>query len=365
MWWRNCTPPKVLTRLSSIVSTYSYTQLSQYLSCPRRYRYRYIDGWQEKETRAGMLFGRTFETAIGALFRREDCGQVLFDNWSGYRNVCLDYSRGDTWDSMLHQGIHLLERFAQDDRVRIRNPRSNLQVKSTRSVSTGNDFVAYIDAIGELDHKYSIIDWKTSSARYPDQPAGLLALDPQLVCYSWVTGEPEVAFVVFVRKRPPEVQYLRTTITDDQRQQFGELVEKTIGRIERLRQVPRLLPGDDLRGLPGGSAPRGRQSRCHAQSRRQTVAIVTHWATGNRDVGIRQERVRSISKDRPIRLSLEEYRALHRAMLERDRWKCQACGSIAGVEVHHIRHLGRSGSDSVENLICLCRNCHSKVHMRP
>jgi hypothetical protein len=79
------------------VSTYSYTQISQYLSCPRRYKYRYVDGWQEKETRAGMLFGRAFEAAVGALFRGEDCGQVLFHHWSAYRNLPLDYSCGDTW----------------------------------------------------------------------------------------------------------------------------------------------------------------------------------------------------------------------------------------------------------------------------
>ena len=29
--------------------TYSYTQISQYLTCPRRYRHRYLDGWKEKE----------------------------------------------------------------------------------------------------------------------------------------------------------------------------------------------------------------------------------------------------------------------------------------------------------------------------
>jgi hypothetical protein len=221
------------------VSTYSYTQISQYLSCPRRYKYRYVDGWQEKETRAGMLFGRAFESAIGALFRREDCGQVLFEQWSGYRNLALDYSRSGTWDSMLHEGIHLLERFAQDDRVDIPNPRRNLQVKVVRRLSSGNEFVAYIDAFGELDQRHAIIDWKTSGARYPDQPTGLLALDPQLVCYSWVTGEPEVAFVVFVRKRSPEVQYLRTTISDDQRQQFGQLVEETVRRIEAGQFLPR------------------------------------------------------------------------------------------------------------------------------
>ena len=71
----------------------------------------------------------------------------------------------------------LLERFAQDDRVRIRNPRHNLQIKFTRPIGNGNEFVAYVDAIGQLDGESSIIDWKTTGARYPDQPEGLLALD--------------------------------------------------------------------------------------------------------------------------------------------------------------------------------------------
>ena len=48
---------------------YSYTQISQYLRCPRSYRYRYLDGWREKETRAAMAFGRCFENALGAYFR--------------------------------------------------------------------------------------------------------------------------------------------------------------------------------------------------------------------------------------------------------------------------------------------------------
>ena len=47
---------------------YSYTQISQYLRCPRSYRYRYLDGWREKDTRAAMVFGRCFEKALGAYF---------------------------------------------------------------------------------------------------------------------------------------------------------------------------------------------------------------------------------------------------------------------------------------------------------
>jgi hypothetical protein len=126
----------------------------------------------------------------------------------------------------------LLNRFCQDNRVRVIQPQRNLQIKFTRPIGGKNDFVAYIDAIGKLDGKRCLLEWKTSSSRYPEEPAGLLALDPQLVCYSWITGIAEVAQVVFVRKSLVEIQYLRTTITDEQRQEFGRLVEGTIRRIE-------------------------------------------------------------------------------------------------------------------------------------
>ena len=58
--------------------TYSYTQISQYLACPRRYRHRYLDGWKEKDTRAAMLFGRAFERALAAYFLREDRPRSCF-----------------------------------------------------------------------------------------------------------------------------------------------------------------------------------------------------------------------------------------------------------------------------------------------
>lgn len=92
--------------------TYSYTQISQYISCPRRYRYRYLDGWQEKDTRAPMLFGRAFEQAISAFFRSEDPTLVLFEQWAKCKDMGLAYSGNDTWDRMLQQGVQLLERFA-------------------------------------------------------------------------------------------------------------------------------------------------------------------------------------------------------------------------------------------------------------
>jgi hypothetical protein len=133
---------------------------------------------------------------------------------------------------MLQQGIQLLERFAQEGRVRVRQPQHHQQIQFRKPVGGRNDFVSYVDAIGELDGTKCVLEWKTTSARYREEPAGITALDPQLVCYSWMTGIDEVAQVVFVRKRLVEVQYLRATITDEQRQEFAALVEDTVRRIE-------------------------------------------------------------------------------------------------------------------------------------
>ena len=210
---------------------FSYTQISNYLRCPRSYRYRYLDGWREKETRAAMVFGRCFEKALGALFHEEDPSATLFQEWGAFRDASFEYKKGESWDRLVHQGVHLLERFTQDNRVRIHVPHQNLQVKMVRALSGGQEFVAYLDAIGELDGQHCVIDWKTTTSRYPEAPEGLLSLDPQLVCYSWITGIPDVAFVVFVRKHQPEIQYLKAMISEEQRQEFGRLVETTVGQI--------------------------------------------------------------------------------------------------------------------------------------
>jgi hypothetical protein len=116
--------------------------------------------------------------------------------------------------------------------IRIPHPKKNLQIKIVRTLPGGNEFVAYLDAVGELDGRRCIIDWKTTTSRYPEEPERLLSLDPQLICYSWISEISEVALVVFVRKRSPEIQYLRASISDEQRGDFGRLVEATIGQIE-------------------------------------------------------------------------------------------------------------------------------------
>jgi hypothetical protein len=79
------------------------------------------------------------------------CGATLLNEWEAYRDTPFEFKKGETWDPFVHQGVHLLQRFAQDDRVRVRNPRKDLQIKFRRKLTGGSEFVAYLDAIGEID----------------------------------------------------------------------------------------------------------------------------------------------------------------------------------------------------------------------
>jgi len=61
-----------------------------------------------------------------------------------------------------------------------------------------------------------------------------------------------------------------------------------------------------------------------------------------------------------LKLEPKNYSILRTRVLERDSWRCQECGSMGGLEVHHIKPRGRLGHDVMDNLITLCVGCHSK-----
>ena len=84
--------------------TFSYTQIANYLRCPRSYRHRYLDGWREKETRAAMIFGRCFEKALESYFSGGDCGATLHREWGVFRDTPFEFKKGETWDRLVHQG---------------------------------------------------------------------------------------------------------------------------------------------------------------------------------------------------------------------------------------------------------------------
>ena len=63
-----------------------------------------------------------------------------------------------------------------------------------------------------------------------------------------------------------------------------------------------------------------------------------------------------------VRLDPISYAHLRQKILRRDGWRCQACGAMSNLEIHHKEFRSHSGEDSEENLITLCAACHSQTH---
>jgi 5-methylcytosine-specific restriction endonuclease McrA len=61
------------------------------------------------------------------------------------------------------------------------------------------------------------------------------------------------------------------------------------------------------------------------------------------------------------RIARTAYQELKR-LLQRDNWRCQACGSRTALEVHHLKFRSHQGDDSEQNLITLCTSCHRQIH---
>ena len=53
-------------------------------------------------------------------------------------------------------------------------------------------------------------------------------------------------------------------------------------------------------------------------------------------------------------------RKVRQAVIERDRF-CVLCGKV-GVDIHHCVYKSLQGAESVENMVLLCRDCHSHCH---
>ena len=70
---------------------------------------------------------------------------------------------------------------------------------------------------------------------------------------------------------------------------------------------------------------------------------------------VRQKRPR-------LKLDPTKYAIVRARVLERDGWRCQECGSMESLEVHHMKPRSLLGDDVMHNLITLCVSCHGKRH---
>lgn len=55
-------------------------------------------------------------------------------------------------------------------------------------------------------------------------------------------------------------------------------------------------------------------------------------------------------------------RIVNKKLLKNKKGVCQICGKKGSTEKHHKKSKGSGGNDTEENLIEVCRICHTKIH---
>jgi len=60
-------------------------------------------------------------------------------------------------------------------------------------------------------------------------------------------------------------------------------------------------------------------------------------------------------------LQSTEWRVRRADALEAAGFRCQRCGHMYGLDVHHVTY-ERLGNERPEDLVVLCRVCHAELH---
>ena len=54
--------------------------------------------------------------------------------------------------------------------------------------------------------------------------------------------------------------------------------------------------------------------------------------------------------------------ATRKAVYKREGYRCAICDSTKYLQVHHSIKRSQGGTDGMQNLICLCADCHALAH---
>jgi len=104
----------------------------------------------------------------------------------------------------------------------------------------------------------------------------------------------------------------------------------------------------------------GPQHRCPQCQRKAEVRKIHEWLASDKD---RLKQYTDKTRDN------YHFSGNRKSALERDNYTCQHCGTQDDLQVHHIDGNGmtsprESRNNDLDNLITLCRRCHTKEHHR-
>lgn len=222
------------------VFRHSYSAGQEFDQNPKKYYLRRVLGWKERERNAALLFGRALEDAVQHYHENQGQGAVeeFERRWVVHeKKTDLKFTKRERdWKTLNRSGIEMIKLYA------IRQPslpipfEARFQKEYIKEVFPGTrlagiEFLGKIDALARVapDHpllpkvewkksnglyRTVVVDYKTSGNDLPDIP-GIVADDPQLKTYAWLSGYYDVAFAWFKKSLHVLQKGVSITLLDD------------------------------------------------------------------------------------------------------------------------------------------------------
>jgi len=230
---------------------WSYSALQCYLSCPMKYKFRYVDNAPVERTCSALPFGRAFHAVLserarkGACSKLEDAQDDFAVYFKGETEVCenLCFKPGETYDSCLKKGFELLEvayeNWSDDYAVKSVAESFSVEVPGLQKPLIGE-----FDLVIEDGGDEAICDWKTSGSKWP---AGKVDRDLQatVFCYAYkkLHGKsPLFRFDVYTKTKDPSLYQFYTVRTQDELDRF----EFIAGKIEKAVNAELFFPNESI-----------------------------------------------------------------------------------------------------------------------
>jgi putative RecB family exonuclease len=232
---------------------WSYSSISQYLSCPLRYYFQRILRLPQPSVSSSLVLGSAVHAVLAEYHRsvqndeptdNSKLHRVFSESWIQKENESqVSYRNGENRADLMALGIALLELYFQEA------PPSNIvaieetivaPLHNSRGEYLETPLVAIADLVTEDEESLTINEFKTSGRCYSEAEVET-SLQP--TCYANAILESTgihatVEYTVLVKTKKPKVQRLSTIRNDQDLARLGDIVEN----IERAIQAQVFYP---------------------------------------------------------------------------------------------------------------------------
>lgn len=219
---------------------WSYSAISQFLSCPLRFYFQRVLRLPQKSVGSSLVLGSAVHAALAEYHQtvKDDeptdsskLQKVITDSWNRRENeVRISYRSSENKDDLIAQGIALIEIYLQEA------PPQNIigieheivaPIHNSRGEFLETPLLAIADLITEDNEEVTVREFKTSGRAYSEMEAET-SLQP--TCYVNAAqesfGHPAtVEYTVLIKTKNPKLQRLAAVRTDEDLGRLGDIVE--------------------------------------------------------------------------------------------------------------------------------------------